>query len=309
MLKRKLWTEESMAAAVEYVKTGHPLHEGSRLYNVPVETLRRRVTGMVDISCKPGPSTVLTLEEEEQLYKYAVEMADHGFGLTRDDLMRLAFVIVDKSGRPNPFHDGMAGRGWMDGFRQCHPKITLCTPQSLSYSRAVMANQYTIDDFFGKLGGLYGRLNIISKPMQIYNADETGISVVHKPGKVISELGRKHVYCVTSGEKGRTHTIMCCVSASGVALPPLFIYPRKRGVPAVPGAIFSNSENGWMTTEIFYNWFQFFIHCIPPTRPVLLIMDGHASHVTINVIELARENNIHLLCLPAQLIPHIFSNR
>ena len=199
-------------------------------------------------------------------------MADRGFGLTRDDLMRLAFVIVDKSGRPNPFHDGMAGRGWMDGFRQRHPKITLRTPQSLSYSRAVMANQYTIDDFFGKLGGLYGRLNIISKPMQIYNADETGISVVHKPGKVISELGRKHVYCVTSGEKGRTHTIMCCVSASGVALPPLFIYPRKRGVPenmkenAVPGAIFSNSENGWMTTEIFYNWFQFFIHCTSLTN-------------------------------------------
>ena len=114
--------------------------------------------------------------KEEQLYKYAVEMADRGFGLTRDDLVRLAFVIVDKSGCPNPFHDGMAGRGLMDGFRQHHPKITLRTPQSLFYSRAVMASQYTVDDFFGKLGGLYGCLNIISKPKQIYNVDETGIS-------------------------------------------------------------------------------------------------------------------------------------
>ena len=42
MLKRKLWTEESMAAAVEYVKTGHPLHEGSRLYNVPVDTMQTK---------------------------------------------------------------------------------------------------------------------------------------------------------------------------------------------------------------------------------------------------------------------------
>ena len=57
-----LWTEESMTAAVEYIKTGHPLREGSQVYNVPVETQRRRVTGMVDISCKHGPSTVLTLE-------------------------------------------------------------------------------------------------------------------------------------------------------------------------------------------------------------------------------------------------------
>ena len=59
------------------------------------------------------------------------EMADRGFGLTRDDLMRIAFTIVDKSGRPNPFHDGMAGRGWMDGFKRRHPKISLRTPQSL----------------------------------------------------------------------------------------------------------------------------------------------------------------------------------
>ena len=175
-----------------------------------------------------------------------------------------------------------------------------------------MASQYTVDDFFGKLGGLYGRLNMISKPMQIYNADETGISVVRKPGKVISELGRKHVYCVTSREKGRTHTIMCCVSASGVALPPLIIYPRKKRVPenitknAVPGAIFSNSKNGWMTTEIFYDWFQFFIHSIPPTRPVLLIMDGHASHVTMLLNWLVKIIFIYCAFL---LIPRIFSNR
>ena len=102
-------------------------------------------------------------------------------------------------------------------------------------------------NFFEKFGGIYGRLNIITKPMQIYTADETGISVVHKPGNVFSKVGRKHVYSITSGEKGRTHTVMACVSASGVALPPLMIYPRKRQVPenlkkgAVPGTIFSSS--------------------------------------------------------------------
>ena len=66
---------------------------------------------------------------------------------------------------------------------------------------------------FAKLGGLYGRLNLISKPMQVYNVDETGICVVHKPGKVFSAVGRKHVYSLTSGEKGKTHTVVVCVSA------------------------------------------------------------------------------------------------
>ena len=39
-----------------------------------------------------------------------------------------------------------------------------------------------VDDFFAK----WGAFNLINKPMQVYNIDETGISVVHKPGKVFS---------------------------------------------------------------------------------------------------------------------------
>lgn len=42
--KRKLWSNESMAAAVEFVRDGKGLREASRLYNVPIETLRRRET-------------------------------------------------------------------------------------------------------------------------------------------------------------------------------------------------------------------------------------------------------------------------
>ena len=48
--------------------------------------------------------------------------------------------------------------------------------------------------FSAKLGALYGRLNLIAKPMQVFNIDETGISIVHKPGKVICDLGRKRVF-------------------------------------------------------------------------------------------------------------------
>ena len=304
-LRRKLWQEESMKEAVAFVQNGNPLRKAARLYNVPVETLRRRINGTVSLECKPGPSTILTKEEEECLAKYVIEMADRGFGLVSEDLMRAAFTIAERSGRPHPFHDGMAGRGWLEAFRHRHPEISLRTPQALSYSRASTASKDLIDDFFAKLGSLYGRLNLISKPMQVYNVDETGISVVHKPGKVFSAVGRKHVYSLTSGEKGKTHTVVVCVSASGHAIPPLMIYPRKRVVPesmkigAVSGTMFMTSDNGWITKEIYLEWFKFFIKSIPPARPVLLIEDGHGSHITLDVIELARTNDIHLLCLPS----------
>ena len=58
--------------------------------------------------------------------------------------------------------------------------------------------------------------------------DECGISVVHKPGKVVTVLGRRNVWAITSAEKGKMHTVLCCVSCSGQALPPFMIFPRKR---------------------------------------------------------------------------------
>ena len=216
--------------AVAFVQNGNSLRQAARLYNVPVETLRRRVNGAVNVDCKPGPSTILTKDEEECLAKYVIEMADRWFGLVSEDLMKAAFAIVERSGRPHPFHDGVAGRGWLEAFRRHHPEMSLRTPQALAYSRASAASKDVVDDFFAKLGALYGRLNLISKPIQVYNVDEIGITVVHKPGKVFSAVGRKRV--LTSGEKGKTHTVVVCVSASGHAIPPFMIYPRKRAVPS-----------------------------------------------------------------------------
>ena len=103
--------------------------------------------------------------------------------------MRVAYSIVEKTGREHPFSNGMAGRAWFDGFRSRNPNLTMCISQPLSYFRATATNKETIDDFFAKLGAIYTRLNLLSKPMQIF---ETGISVVHKTGRVICQIGCKN---------------------------------------------------------------------------------------------------------------------
>ncbi len=135
--KRKLWSDESMVGAIKSAEEGMSLRAASRMYNVPLETLRRRVNGSVDIGCKPGPPSVLSKEEEDALAHYVIEMVSMGFGLSREDVMSLAFVIAEKSGKKHPFQNGMAGRGWFDGFRARHPELTLRTPQPLSYCRAL----------------------------------------------------------------------------------------------------------------------------------------------------------------------------
>ena len=81
--------------------------------------------------------------------------------------------------------------------------------------------------------------------MQIYNVDETGILIIHKLGKVVTEVARKTVWAVTSAKKGKTHTVL---SLSGNHIPPMMIHPRKRMSgkiqEGVPGTLFECSDNG-----------------------------------------------------------------
>ena len=84
-----------------------------------------------------------------------------------------------------------------------HPNITVRMPQSLPYVRAISGNKENISDFFGKLGSIYRKFNLFSKPMQIFNSDETGVSIVHKPGKVVTVV----IMCIASQvPREDTHT-------------------------------------------------------------------------------------------------------
>ena len=93
--------------------------------------------------------------------------------------------------------------------------------------------------------------------------------MVHKPGKVVAQLGRRNVHAMISAERGKTHTVLSCVSASGYVLPPMIVYPPKKKVPdnlsegAIPGTLFANSESGGLTRNYIWNGSIFFYNKVP----------------------------------------------
>ena len=159
-----------------------------------------------------------------------------------------------KSERNNPFRSGKAYSAWFEGFWQCHSQLS---SQLLSYCRAISSNQATVHIFFAKLGSFYGRLNLITKPMQWW-----WDWYIYKAGKIICETGRQKVYALTA-ERRKTHTVLAYESASEYVLPPMTIHPRKRCVPesvkegAIPDTFFA-SESGWINS--YLEWFRFFSH-------------------------------------------------
>ena len=136
-----------MIRAVDAVKLGKGLRQAAREHGVPVTTLKRRVDRHVSVAARPGPSTILTCEEEEKLCNYCLDMADMGYELTTEDVRAVAYRIAESSGRPHPFNKGSAGREWYEGFLRRHPKLSLRKPEALSYARAKNANAQVIEDF------------------------------------------------------------------------------------------------------------------------------------------------------------------
>ena len=66
------------------------------------------------------------------------------------------------------------------------------------------------------------------------------------------------------------------------------------------GALYAKQESGFMDSELFLKWFQriFIVHARPSAEnPVLLLLDGHASHCSPQLIDCARENHVILLAL------------
>nr|WP_253308817.1 hypothetical protein [Rickettsia endosymbiont of Ceutorhynchus assimilis] len=97
---------------------------------------------------------------------------------------------------------------------------------------------------------------------------------------------------------------MACVSASGCSLPPLIIFQGQnlwsswKGNNELENTMYGVSEKGWMTTLIFNEWFAKFCTMVRD-RPLLVLLDGHLTHLDKHTIELAIRENVTLLKLPA----------
>ena len=100
--------------------------------------------------------------------------------------------------------------------------------------------------------------------------DETGLSTVPiRTPKVLTPKGKRNVCKISSADRGETVTAVCCMSATGVFVPPALIFPRKRNNPllfkdAPPGTLDLVTETGYMNSDLFLDWLKHFVHHVKP---------------------------------------------
>ena len=58
--------------------------------------------------------------------------------------------------------------------------------------------------------------------------DETGVTTVRKPDRIIKRRGTKQIGAITSAERDTLITVVGTISASGNSISPYFIFPRVK---------------------------------------------------------------------------------
>ena len=228
------------------------------------------------------------------------------FGMTPNDIRSFAYEISEKHGLETPQSwtaNKKAGRDWFNGFMKRHPSLSIRQPEATCLTRAMNFNRPNVNAFFTKLAEVMDRYQFT--PSDIWNVDETGATTVMKPTKVVAKKGEKQVGAITSAERGTLITMCQAVNATGNALPPMFLFPRKqffdhmiRAGPA--GCIGRSNGSGWMTADDFLEFIKHFAkHTVASTsNQKLLLLDNHESHLSVPVIDFARANGITMLSFP-----------
>lgn len=175
-----------------------------------------------------------------------------------------------------------------------NPQLSLRVPEAISLSRSTSFNKHNTKQFYDNLRSLIEKYNFGAE--SIWNTDETGLTTVNKPKKIVASKGLKQVGKMTSGERGELVTACCTINALGGYIPPFMIFPRKnwqsRMIAGAPtGTDGSSFPSSWMTAENFvkfFKHFQKFSKCSLET-PCLLILDNHDSHISIDSLNDAKD--------------------
>ncbi|CAF4632424.1 unnamed protein product, partial [Rotaria socialis] len=286
--------------ALEEYKNGATSSEVSLKYGVPASTVRNHNSNS-QMTFGSGRPTVLKIDQEQYLVELLKNLEIIGLRLMKTVVMKLASEYVKLiTGKSIDL-----GRKWLKNFlNRWKGELKMIKEKKIEASRR---NGFTEDirtGWFEKLELILRSNNLIARPHAIYNCDESGFSDETACEMVIVSHETKQAYEQSGGSGKNFTTSLICGNAAGEILPPFIIYSAKAlnlqwtfGGPS--GSSFAVSDSGWITTSLFIEWFKSFIeHTKNVSKPLLLIMDNHSCHISIEVIELAQQNQIILLLLP-----------
>ncbi|XP_053691396.1 uncharacterized protein LOC128739919 [Sabethes cyaneus] len=271
-ISRKHYSEEDIARCIEAIDSGMTVYAGCKQFGIPMSTIVYRRSGHWKQKCNPGPSPVLSKQEEQQIVNW------------------------------------LNGRKWMAGFMRRNPGFSIRTPEAVSLA----SGRVTEKDIRGWFQVVDNWLTanqmreILKDPTRVFNGDETSFYMHPKSKEVIARTGSRNVYEIEQAPGKQNITVVFTFGASGVVVNPHVILPGKRLRKEVAQSFPSQwglgqSERGWMDTNNFREYivkiFHPFLVGLGVQFPIILFVDGHTSHKALEIADVCLSLGIVLISL------------
>ncbi|XP_047108578.1 uncharacterized protein LOC124777278 [Schistocerca piceifrons] len=299
------WTQEELCKSLDAIKSGRKIGGVSRAFGIHETIPRTRMKAKNTEGPKLRSNPTFSTEQENEIRDHVITMAKLFYSITCIQLRKIAFEYAEANNIANNFDKSsrLAGKDWLALFLKRNPSISMRKPKATSINRIQTFNEEEVNAYFKNLENVFEKYKFIEG--QVFNVDETGINTVQKPERILAPKGVKQIGGATSWESGKNVTVICCFSAAGSYIPPTFIFPRKRmsnllskGGPV--GAMYGCSVNGWSNESLFFELIQHIQNNVKSTidDPVLLILDNHSSHVSIDIFEFCKKHSIFTVTIP-----------
>jgi hypothetical protein len=125
------------------------------------------------------------------------------YGVIGVDMRKLAFDFPEANHLQHPFSHKkkMADPDWLVSFMK-PSNLSLRTPEATSMTRVAGFTWPEVMRCFEIYKSIRDKHKITEDP--IFSFDETGVSTVQTPKKIVAQRGMKQAGRITSAEKGKT---------------------------------------------------------------------------------------------------------
>jgi len=303
------YTKDDLQSALRRIQKGEKAAAVSRSVGIPPRTLARYVAlvrrGKNTDLKRSGPEPRIGTEAESHLYDWVLAMQSLGSPVQVSDVIQKANQIAQVLGVAAVTH------GWYKRFIDRHPDIVPRVAETVTRARAEISKD-GVETLFRTINTLITKYQLDAS--RIYNCDETAFNPKPRTGKVLAKKGSSNVWGRCLAQTYHL-SFVACVSASGHVVPPLMLIPGQRlpidetreALATLPSAAVTGTPKGYINSEAFNEWLQFFSNAIPGNvaRPILLTFDGYRAHLSPTIVDTALDLGILLVCLPANAT-HIF---
>jgi hypothetical protein len=290
-----------------------------RKFNVPTMTLFDHVNKTRRKTI--GRPTILNEDEELAIVDFIEQYCSVGLALSRDNLCDIVQFFIKERRRRWELNgdeeqieqelrfneDDRPGPKWFRLFKSRHKDLMLKFPAKLEPEKIALTLGLLEQFFNNWIETVVGAM-----PECIINMDETAFRMSTVNEKVILHRNvDKGFY--KKKESKRTLTILFAGTASGVLLPPMFVF-RSENIyeqwmkfgPAK--SIYACSGRGWITTDLLVQWVQMigtYFEQLAKKKPLtksslrILLVDNFGPHIETQFLLECRKFDIMVVPLVA----------